>query len=114
MLLIIIKTQYFISKTKLLFCFFFKDDQVYLKDKLQRQEYVLTDTGLIWRGTSSRMQPSVWKYAQFEKDVLECSIYILTDVRKLPPSGCADVVNVARALSAGVKIYLRFITSQNN
>lgn len=63
---------------------------------------------MIWRGTSSRMQPSVWKYAQFEKDILECSIYILTDVRKLPPSSCADAVSVARALSAGVKFILLF------
>ncbi|XP_075212942.1 transglutaminase [Lycorma delicatula] len=79
-----------------------KDDQVYLEDKMQCKEYVLADTGLIWRGTASRMQPSVWKYAQFEKDVLECCLYVLTDIRKLPPSSCADVVKVARALSAGV------------
>lgn len=66
---------------------------------------MLADTGLIWRGTASRLQPSVWKYAQFEKDILECSIYLLTGVAKLQPNNRADPVQVCRALSAAVNIY---------
>lgn len=46
---------------------FFKDDAVYLKDDDKRQEYVLNDNGLIWRGSHSRMRPSPWNYGQVSR-----------------------------------------------
>ncbi|RZF45384.1 hypothetical protein LSTR_LSTR002827 [Laodelphax striatellus] len=79
-----------------------QDDQVYIDGEELRREYVLADTGLIWRGTLNRMRPSVWKFAQFEKDILECSVYLLTNTGKLPPSSCNDPVKITRALSAAV------------
>ena len=67
-------------------------------------EYVLADSGLIWRGSYNRLRPCVWKFAQFEKDVLDCSLYLVSHVGKLTFSGRADPVKTSRVLSAAVSI----------
>ncbi|KAF4519866.1 hypothetical protein B566_EDAN005204 [Ephemera danica] len=79
-----------------------KDDTVYLESEPQRQEYVLNDTGLIWRGSYNRLRPSVWHYAHFERDVLECSLYLTSVIGKLSPHARADPVRTSRAISAAV------------
>lgn len=73
-----------------------------MENESERYEYVLTDTGLIWRGTSNRMRPSVWKYSQFERDILDCALYMMTHVGKVRVSGRNDPVVVTRCLSAAV------------
>jgi len=78
------------------------DDQVYLEGESLRSEYVLADTGIIWRGTANRMRPAVWKYAQFEKDVLECSIYLISKIGRVPVTSLGDAVKTSRAISAAV------------
>ncbi|CAB0036526.1 unnamed protein product [Trichogramma brassicae] len=60
-----------------------RGDTVYLANEAERQEYVLADTGLIWRGTSNRMRPSVWKYSQFERDILDCALFMMTEVGRV-------------------------------
>lgn len=77
-------------------------DQVYMESKQWRDECVLTDTGLIWRGSYNRLRPTVWKYAQFEKDVLECSLLLVHKVGKVNGMARGDPVRVVRALSAAV------------
>lgn len=67
-----------------------------------RTEYVLNDTGLIWRGTANRLRPTVWKYAQFEKDVLECSLYLVAKIGKVGIRNLSDPVKTSRCLSAAV------------
>jgi len=76
------------------------EDQVYMEQEEWRQEYVMADTGLIWRGSHNRMRPCYWNFAQFEKDILECCVYLLTNVSKLSVMGRADPVRVTRAISA--------------
>lgn len=78
------------------------DDAVYLEGENQRTEYILTDTGLIWRGTTNRPRPSVWKYAQFERDILECSLYLISKIGKVGVGNLGDPVKIARAISAAV------------
>ncbi|XP_034230748.1 annulin [Thrips palmi] len=78
------------------------EDQVYLYGEDLRQEYVLNDSGLIYRGSYNRIRPSVWKFAQFERDVLECTLYLAASVGRLSPPSRADPVKTARALSAAV------------
>ncbi|KAI5705335.1 hypothetical protein M8J75_013984 [Diaphorina citri] len=56
------------------------DDDVFLESEDERKEYVLSDTGLLYRGSYNRMRPAVWKYAQYEKDILECALYLATKV----------------------------------
>ncbi|XP_014223313.1 annulin [Trichogramma pretiosum] len=79
-----------------------RGDTVYLANEAERQEYVLADTGLIWRGTSNRMRPSVWKYSQFERDILDCALFMMTEVGRVRVSGRGDPVVVSRCLSAAV------------
>jgi len=83
---------------------FHSEDQVYLEGDELLQEYVLADTGLIWRGSYNRLRPCVWKYAQFEKDILDCSLYLVSHVGKLTLAGRSDPVKTCRVLSAAVSI----------
>lgn len=77
-------------------------DQVYLKSSEWREETVLNDTGLIWRGTYNRLRPVIWKYNQFDKDILECSLYLINVVSKIKVKLRSDPVMITRALAAAV------------
>lgn len=79
-----------------------KQDQVFLKSEEWRQEAVLSDVGLIWRGTFNRQRPCIWKYSQFDKDVLDSSLFLVNQVGKVRGGDRADPVVTARALSAAV------------
>ncbi|KAJ8921065.1 hypothetical protein NQ315_015861 [Exocentrus adspersus] len=79
-----------------------KHDQVYMKSEEWKEEGVLNDVGLIWRGTYNRLKPVIWKYDQFEKDVLDCSLYLVHIVGKVKSSNRSDPVKTARALAAAV------------
>jgi transglutaminase 1 len=79
-----------------------KHDQVYMKAEEWRDETVLNDVGIIWRGTANRMRPVIWKYDQFEKDILECSLYLIRVVGRVKNAYRADPVRTTRALAAAV------------
>lgn len=49
---------------------------MYLKDKDERQEYVLNESGIIWRGTHELMKPTPWNYAQVHLYLSNLSIII--------------------------------------
>lgn len=59
------------------------DDAVYMRENQARQEYVLNDQGIIWRGTHDQMKPTNWNFAQFEENILEACLISLTKVGKL-------------------------------
>lgn len=77
-------------------------DQVYMKSDDWRDECVLEDVGLIWRGTANLLRPCIWKYAQFEENILECSLYLLKHFGKVHGKDAGDPVLTTRALSACV------------
>ncbi|XP_046608601.1 annulin isoform X1 [Neodiprion virginianus] len=77
-------------------------DTVFLGDESARQEYVMADAGLIWRGSYNRQRPTVWKYSQFEKDVLECALYLVIETGKVRISGRHDPVIISRRLSSAI------------
>nr|XP_023022032.1 annulin [Leptinotarsa decemlineata] len=79
-----------------------KQDQVYVKSEEWRDESVLNDVGLIWRGTYNRLKPVIWKYDQFEKDILDCSMYLVSVVGKVKSNYRSDPVKTSRALAAAV------------
>lgn len=56
-----------------------------------KKEYIMADSGLIWRGSHNRMRPCAWNFAQFEKDILECSVYLLSNIGKLTIAGRAGI-----------------------
>ncbi|XP_053985887.1 annulin isoform X1 [Hylaeus volcanicus] len=77
-------------------------DVVYLEDEDQRQEYVMAEDGLIWRGSYNRLRPTVWKYSQFERDILDCALHLMIQVGRVRSSGRGDPVVISRILSAAV------------
>ncbi|XP_044752197.1 annulin [Coccinella septempunctata] len=79
-----------------------KKDRVYLSSEEWRTEAVLNDTGIIWRGTFNRMKPVIWKYDQFDTNILDCSLYVLHEVGLVRGAKRSDPVKVARALAAAV------------
>nr|XP_054774840.1 protein-glutamine gamma-glutamyltransferase K-like [Lytechinus pictus] len=46
-----------------------KQDVVYMEDKAERDEYVMADTGRIWRGSERNNRPKPWVFGQFDLDV---------------------------------------------
>ena len=78
------------------------DDDVYLSLEEARQEYILEDTGLIWRGSHNSMRPSPWTYGQFETDILECVLYLLS--KHLKPGFRGDCIKTVRILAALVRL----------
>ncbi len=62
-----------------------------MEDDAKRKEYVMADSGLIWRGSHNRMRPCPWNFGQFEKDILECCVYLLSGVGKLTVAGRAGL-----------------------
>lgn len=72
----------------------------FLSDDQEREEYVLSDATLIWRGSYNRMKPSIWQLGQFERNVLECALLLLSTVGKIAPAFRGDPVRVCRSLSA--------------
>ncbi|XP_076234245.1 transglutaminase isoform X2 [Calliopsis andreniformis] len=79
-----------------------EEDTVYLDEEDERQEYVMAEDGLIWRGSYNRLRPTVWKYSQFERDILDCALHLMIQVGKVRVSGRGDPVVISRILSAAV------------
>lgn len=77
-----------------------ESDTVYLADEMKKGEYVLADSGLIWRGSHNCLRPCVWNYGQFEQNVLDCCLYLLTNVGRLSTVARADPIKVVRHVSA--------------
>ncbi|VEN38690.1 unnamed protein product [Callosobruchus maculatus] len=79
-----------------------KLDQVYMKSDEWKEEAVLNESGMMWRGTYNRVKPVIWKYDQFEKDILDCSLYLVREIGNVKSSFRADPVHITRALAAAV------------
>lgn len=82
---------------------------MYLGNEAERQEYVMAEDGLIWRGSYNRMRRTVWKYSQFERDILDCALYLMIEVGKVRTSGRHDPVVICRMLSAAVSPIQHFL-----
>lgn len=84
------------------------EDLVYMEDEEWKKEYVMADSGLIWRGSHNRMRPCAWNFAQFEKDILECCVYLLSNVGKLTIAGRAGISISTYVYDAPKSIYIGF------
>lgn len=62
----------------------------------------MNQEGLMWRGTHNTQKEVMWKFGQFQKNMLESSFYLLLQIRRLPIIHCNDPVKVSRNLSAAV------------
>ncbi|KAF7278342.1 hypothetical protein GWI33_008557 [Rhynchophorus ferrugineus] len=77
-------------------------DQCYMESELWREESVMNDVGIIYRGTYNRIQPTIWKYDHFEEDILDCAMYLVRVIGKVKGTLRSDPVKITRALSAAV------------
>ncbi|XP_003476471.2 protein-glutamine gamma-glutamyltransferase 6 [Cavia porcellus] len=53
------------------------EDDVFLASEEERQEYVLNDSGIIFRGVEKHIRAQGWNYGQFEEDILHICLSIL-------------------------------------
>lgn len=65
-----------------------------------RREYVESEEGLIWQGTSDANTAHVWAFAQF--DFAQLAVALRTALRRLPLRARADPVRVARHVTYAV------------
>ncbi|KAL1785874.1 erythrocyte membrane band [Sigmodon hispidus] len=70
--------QYPLGQVTLLFNPWNKDDAVFLQSEAQRTEYLLNQNGLIFLGTTDCIQEEPWDFGQFEKDVMDLSLKLLS------------------------------------
>ncbi|XP_029864925.1 protein-glutamine gamma-glutamyltransferase 6-like isoform X4 [Aquila chrysaetos chrysaetos] len=84
------------------------NDDVYMANEKERQEYVLNDSGIIFQGLEKYIQQEAWNYGQFEEDILDISLAILDRSLNHRQDPAADVSNrnnpiyVSRVISAMV------------
>uniref|UniRef100_A0A8C3XF74 protein-glutamine gamma-glutamyltransferase n=1 Tax=Cyanoderma ruficeps TaxID=181631 RepID=A0A8C3XF74_9PASS len=84
------------------------DDDVYMANEKERQEYVLNDSGIIFQGVEKDIQQEAWNYGQFEEDILDISLAILDRSLSHREDPAVDVskrsspVYVSRVISATV------------
>lgn len=77
-------------------------DEVYMNEAELRDEYVLNEEGLMWRGSFSRQKVVPWVYGQFQKNILESSFNLILKIQRLALVHCGDPIRVCRNLSAAV------------
>ncbi|XP_072936841.1 annulin-like isoform X2 [Epargyreus clarus] len=80
------------------------NDSVYMPGHSHREEYVQEDGGLMFRGVYNRIKPTPWNYAQYEKDILECALYLVREIGKVKGRARSDPIRTVRALSAAVNV----------
>ncbi|XP_019960760.2 protein-glutamine gamma-glutamyltransferase E [Paralichthys olivaceus] len=82
------------------------DDTVYLSDEKERQEYVMNEQGLIYKGSGNYIFSQPWDFGQFEEDMVRISMKILELNNKHLEDPAEDVcsrsdpVYVGRVVSA--------------
>lgn len=74
------------------------EDQVYLDEETQREEYVLSETGRIWLGTVGKFCVRPWNFGQFDDVCLVAAIAIM-EKSELGDQARGNAVFVIRALS---------------
>ncbi|KAI4575571.1 hypothetical protein MJG53_011774 [Ovis ammon polii x Ovis aries] len=84
------------------------EDDVFLDSEEERQEYVLNDSGIIFRGVEKRIRAQGWNFGQFEEDILNICLSILDRTPSYQDDPATDVshrhdpIYITRAVSAMV------------
>ncbi|XP_014217645.1 annulin-like [Copidosoma floridanum] len=79
-----------------------QEDLVYLENESERQEYVMEETGLIWQNNVNHMTSVPWSYAQFGEDILDCTLYLITNVKQVRIANRNNPIAITRNLSAAI------------
>ncbi|XP_023131794.2 protein-glutamine gamma-glutamyltransferase E-like isoform X2 [Amphiprion ocellaris] len=97
-----------LGKLVVLFNPWCSEDSVYLFDDRTRQEYVLNEHGIIFRGSANYIFPGEWDYGQFEENMVDICLKILDRNHKHDEDPADDVASrsdpiyVSRVISAMV------------
>uniref|UniRef100_A0A182YFF1 Transglutaminase-like domain-containing protein n=1 Tax=Anopheles stephensi TaxID=30069 RepID=A0A182YFF1_ANOST len=79
-----------------------EEDPVYLENEDQRNEYVLEDMTMIWKGNENSFYPRKWKLGQYEANILDVTFWLLGEVARVSATYRGNPVKVCRALSGVV------------
>ncbi|KAK2915510.1 protein-glutamine gamma-glutamyltransferase 5-like isoform X2 [Channa argus] len=66
-----------LAKLVVLFNPWCPDDWVFLPDEKERQEYVMNEQGIIYRGSGHYISPMSWDFGQFEESMVEICLKML-------------------------------------
>nr|XP_033770650.1 protein-glutamine gamma-glutamyltransferase 5-like [Geotrypetes seraphini] len=69
--------SYLLGRFDVLFNPWSPEDDVYLADDKQRDEYVLNEYGFVYQGNENRINPCAWNFGQFEEDILDICLKLL-------------------------------------
>ncbi|XP_053080081.1 protein 4.2 isoform X3 [Acinonyx jubatus] len=81
-----------------------REDAVFLERESQRTEYVLNQNGLIYLGTADCIQEEPWDFGQFEVDVIDLSLHLLSMDKQVEEWG--NPVHVAHILGASLRAFM--------
>ncbi|ERE70848.1 erythrocyte membrane protein band 4.2 [Cricetulus griseus] len=99
------RKQYPLGQVTLLFNPWNRDDAVFLQNEAQRTEYLLNQNGLIYLGTSDCIQEEPWDFGQFERDVMDLSLNLLSVDKQVEkwsqPAHVACVVGTLVSMTLG-------------
>ncbi|XP_062444842.1 protein 4.2-like isoform X2 [Rhea pennata] len=71
------KSYHLLGSFTLLFNPWCQDDEVFLGNEAQRQEYILNQDGIIYGGTENAILAQPWDFSQFEKDIIDICFTML-------------------------------------
>ncbi|XP_062265184.1 protein-glutamine gamma-glutamyltransferase 2-like [Platichthys flesus] len=100
------KAEMLLAKPVVFFNPWCPDDTVYLSDEKERQEYVMSEQGIIYDGTGNYISSRTWDFGQFEDDMAKICIKLLDVNPKHAENPAEDLggrsypVYVSRVISA--------------
>ncbi|XP_009696568.1 PREDICTED: erythrocyte membrane protein band 4.2 [Cariama cristata] len=71
------KSDCLLGNFTLLFNPWCQDDEVFLANEAQRQEYILNQEGVIYWGTENAVLAQPWDFSQFEEDIVDICFTLL-------------------------------------
>ncbi|XP_077620700.1 protein 4.2 isoform X1 [Crocuta crocuta] len=98
------KKPFPLGQFTLLFNPWAREDAVFLERESQRMEYVLNQNGLIYLGTADCIEAQPWDFGQFEMDVVDLSLYLLSMDKQVEEWG--NPVHVAHILGASLHAFM--------
>ncbi|NXP91703.1 EPB42 protein, partial [Passerina amoena] len=98
------KSPQLLGNFTLLFNPWCRDDEVFLANEAQRQEYILNQDGIIYQGTENAILAQPWDFSQFEEDMVDICFILLAlgehSQREKDPAQRKSPVHVCRAAAA--------------
>ncbi|TRY89156.1 hypothetical protein DNTS_018074 [Danionella cerebrum] len=75
------------------------EDEVYIEDDNDREEYVMNDIGFIYNGDYDMVASRSWNYGQFEEGILDACLLVM-DAGKVPMMFRGKATEIVRQASA--------------